>query len=152
MNVTAHQAQPELTIRRNFSAPRELVFRAWTEADQLKRWCCPTGFTIPHSDADIRPGGDYKSCMRSPEGAEHWVTGTYLEIVPDEKVVFTHSWLDEAGQKTHDTTVIVTLADAEGGGTALTLHQAFFLTESSRDGHEEGWNSTLDALSEHLAK
>ncbi|WP_196259179.1 SRPBCC family protein [Pelagibacterium limicola] len=152
MNAMAPQTRPELTIRRKFSAPRGLVFRAWTDPDQLKLWCCPTGFTIPHSEADIRIGGDYRSCMRSPEGDEYWTGGTYLEIVPDEKVVFTHSWLDDAGQKTHDTTVTVTLTDAEGGGTSLTLHQSFFLSESARDGHEEGWNSTLDALSEYLAK
>ena len=149
---TKVEARPELTIRRTFAAPRALVFQAWTDGEQLKRWSCPTGFTIPFSEGDIRPGGKFRTCMRSPEGEDHWLSGAYVEIVPEEKIVFTHRWHDEAGEPGHETVVTVTLADSQHGGTRLTLHQAFFISEASRDGHFSGWTETLDSLERFLAK
>jgi uncharacterized protein YndB with AHSA1/START domain len=143
-------AGAELTIVRHFDAPRPLVFRMWTEADHLKRWCCPTGFTIPVSEGDIRPAGWFKTCMRAPDGADHWLGGRYLEILPPERLVFTHHWLDADGRPGHETRVTVTLAE-DGGGTRLTLYQAFFLTTASRDSHEGGWSQTLDSLKEYLS-
>ncbi|MEW9834853.1 SRPBCC family protein [Mesorhizobium marinum] len=89
--------------------------------------------------------------MRSPQGEDHWLGGTYIEIVRDLKIVFSHAWQDASGQAGPETTVTVRLADSDGGGTLLTLHQAFFVTVSSRDGHMEGWNETLDQLERHLA-
>ncbi len=145
------QTRPELTIRRNFDAPRPLVFRMWTESEHLTRWCCPKGFTIPFSEGDIRPGGRYRTCMRSPQGEDFWLDGSYLEIVQDEKIVFTHIWRDSAEDSGHETVVTVTLADAEQGGTRLTLRQAYFISEASRDGHSEGWTETLDSLEGYLA-
>jgi uncharacterized protein YndB with AHSA1/START domain len=144
--------KPELLIRRTFEAPRSLVFQAWTDGERLKRWCCPTGFTISFSEGDIRPGGKFRTCMRSPQGEDHWVGGTYTEIVPDEKIVFTHAWQDEAGNSAHETVVTVTLSDDVEGNTQLTLHQAFFLSEASRDGHLQGWNQTLIELARYLTQ
>ncbi len=149
---TASQVAPELLIRRNFDAPRALVFKVWTDSEHLKRWCCPKGFTISFSEGDIRPGGTYRTCMRSPEGEDYWLDGRYLEIVQDEKIVFTHIWRDAADDANHETIVTVTLADADAGGTRLTLHQAFFVSEESRDGHRSGWMGTLDNLEGYLAK
>jgi uncharacterized protein YndB with AHSA1/START domain len=149
---TASQTRPELLIRRTFDAPRALVFKVWTDGDHLKNWCCPTGFTIPFSEGDIRPGGHYRTCMRSPEGEDHWVGGAYREIVENERIVFTHAWQDAGGKPGHETVVTITLEDAAQGGTALTLHQAFFESDASRDGHMEGWNETLDSLAEYLAR
>jgi len=153
MNAPARTAtRPELLIRRTFDAPRKLVFAAWTDGEHLRKWCCPTGFTIPVSEGDIRPGGSFRTCMRSPHGEDNWLGGTYTEIVPDEKIVFTHAWEDADGNRDHETVVTVTLADAEDGKTRLTLHQAFFLIDASRDGHLGGWNETLDNLEEYLSK
>lgn len=153
MNASAKAAsRPELTIRRTFAAPRALVYKVWTDGEHLRRWCCPTGFTIPFSEGDIRPGGMFRTCMRSPDGTDHWLGGAYLELVENEKIVFTHAWQDEAGNSDHETTVTVTLADTAEGGTRLTLHQAFFASEASRAGHEDGWNETLDSLERYLAR
>jgi uncharacterized protein YndB with AHSA1/START domain len=150
MNVRA-ETRPELTIRRRFDAARELVFRCWTEPDRLNRWCCPKGFTLPFSEGDIRPGGWFKTCMRDPDGTDHWLAGTYKEIVPPERIVFSHRWLDDKGTPEHETVVTITLKD-DDGGTMLTLHQAFFLSYASRDGHRVGWEETLDNLAEYLAQ
>ena len=150
--MNAHAGtQPELLIKRSFDAPRDLVFKCWTDPEHLKRWCCPTGFTIPFSEGDIRPGGWFKTCMRAPDGTDHWLGGKYEEIVPPEKIVFSHGWLNDKGETDHQTTVTITLAE-DGDRTRLTLHQAFFQSTESRDGHRVGWEETLDNLAEYLVK
>ena len=141
----------ELFIQRTFDAPRELVFRMWTEAEHLSRWCCPIGFTIPHSEGDIRAGGRFRMCMRSPTGEDHWLGGTYREIVPPERLVFTHAWQEADGSSNHQTVVTVTF-EARQGKTQLSLHQAFFQDAASRAGHEGGWQETLDNLTGYLAR
>jgi len=146
---TARQSDAELYISRLFDAPPALVFEAWTKPEHLNRWCCPTGFTLPFSEGEIRTGGSFKTCMRSPEGQDHWLSGTYREITPPERLVFTHAWHDENGERGHETVVTITLKE-EGGKTRLTLHQAFFTSKASRDGHESGWNATLDNLAAYL--
>ena len=150
--MNAHvETRPELLIRRSFDAPRELVFKCWTEPESLSRWCCPKGFTLPHSEGEIRTGGSFRTCMRGPDGTEYWLSGTYKEIVPPRRLVFSHRWLNDEGHPEHETVVTVTLDD-EDGRTMLTLHQGFFLSEASRDGHRGGWEETLDNLAEYLAR
>ncbi|RCS22829.1 SRPBCC domain-containing protein [Phyllobacterium salinisoli] len=147
--ATAGQSDAELIISRLFDAPRALVFEAWTNPDHLNRWCCPIGFTLPFSQGDIRSGGWFKTCMRSPEGEDHWLSGTYREVKPHERIVFTHAWHDETGKPGQETVVTITLRD-ENGRTQLTLHQALFDSKASRDGHQDGWNATLDSLETYL--
>ena len=81
-------ADRELTVTRLIDAPRTLVFTAWTEPEQVARWWGPKGFVTTYSEMDIRPGGAYRLCMRSPEGKDHWKRGVYQEIVPPERIVF----------------------------------------------------------------
>jgi uncharacterized protein YndB with AHSA1/START domain len=150
-DAAVRQSDAELHISRLFDAPRALVFEAWTKPEHLDRWSCPTGFTIPHSEGDVRTGGWFKTCMRSPEGNDHWLSGTYREVTPHERIVFTHAWHDEDGRPGHETMVTVTFSD-EGGRTRVTLHQAFFASKASRDGHEDGWNATLDNLATYLPR
>lgn len=148
-SAAARQSDAELYISRHFDAPRELVFEAWTKPEHLNRWCCPTGFTIPVSEGDIRTGGHFRTCMRSPEGEDNWLSGTYREVAAPERIVFTHAWHDENGKPGHETVVTVIFKE-EGGKTRLTLHQAFFASKASRDGHEGGWKQTLDNLASYL--
>ena len=123
----------------------------WTEPEHLQRWCCPKGFTLPVSEGDISEGGSFRSCMRSPEGQDHWLAGTYRELTRHSKIVFTHAWLDEQGHAQHETLVSITLEELDGK-TRLTLHQASFRNEASKNGHAEGWSETLDNLEEYLAR
>jgi uncharacterized protein YndB with AHSA1/START domain len=144
-------AEPELVITRVFDAPRSLVFKCWTEPEHLERWQgAPRGFTVTTHERDLRPGGAYRVCMRSPEGKDHWLQGVYREIVEPERLVFTHVWLDAAGNPGKETLVTLTFTE-RGGKTELTLHQTGFKSVASRDGHKEGWTSTLDRLAEYLA-
>jgi uncharacterized protein YndB with AHSA1/START domain len=150
-NHTSSTAEPELLITRFFDAPRELVFQAWTDPEHLKRWGnAPVGFTVTTEKSDIRPGGEYKVCMRSPEGVDHWLQGVYTEVVPPERLSFTHTWLRADGTPGVETRVTLTFVD-RGNRTELTLHQTGFDTVASRDGHDHGWNSTFDRLADYLA-
>jgi uncharacterized protein YndB with AHSA1/START domain len=154
MNATARSdaAAPEreLTIRRTFNAPRALVFRAWTEPEHLARWSCPRGFTSTGNQGELRVGGAFSAGMRSPQGTEHRLRGVYREIVPPERLVFTHCWLDERGTPGPETLVTVTLTERDGR-TEMTFHQGIFASVAVRDGHEQGWSSCFERLAELLA-
>jgi uncharacterized protein YndB with AHSA1/START domain len=140
----------ELLIKRVFDAPRQLVFDAWTKPEHLARWQgAPEGFTVSSHDVDLRPGGAYRLCMRSPEGVDHWLQGVYREVVDPERLVFTHVWLDDRKQPGPETVVTIMLADL-GGKTELTLHQTGFKAVQSRDGHYTGWTSTLDRFHAYI--
>lgn len=83
--------QQELVIKRIFDAPRELVWDAWTEPEQIMRWWGPKGFSAPVAKIDLRVGGAYLNCMRSPEGKDFWSKGVFREIVAPERLVMTDS-------------------------------------------------------------
>ena len=87
----------ELFITRIFDAPCKSVWKAWTEPDLVKRWWGPKGFTSPYCKIDLRVGGKFLYCMRSPEGKDYWSTGIYREIIPEERIVFSDSFADESG-------------------------------------------------------
>jgi uncharacterized protein YndB with AHSA1/START domain len=153
----------ELVIERVFDAPRELVWKAWTEPEHFMRWWGPKGFTTPFCEIDLRVGGKYLNCMRSPEGKDYWSTGVYREIVPLERIVCTDSFADEhgnvvpashygmAGDFPLEMLVTVTLEEHEGK-TKLTLHHVGIPAGAHREGASQGWSESLDKLAEYLAK
>jgi uncharacterized protein YndB with AHSA1/START domain len=145
------ERERELVITRIFDAPRHLVFQAWTEPDRVARWWGPQGFVTTYCDMDIRPGGTFRVCMRSPEGIEYWKRGTYREVVAPERLVFTFAWENAEGKPGHQTLVTVTFAK-RGDKTELTLRQAVFETVVTRDDHRRGWTSTLQRFAEYLAE
>jgi len=151
----------EIVIERVFDAPREQVWKAWTDPEQIKRWWGPEHFTAPSAENDLRVGGKYLYCMRSPDGQDFWSTGTYREIVPLEKIVATDSFADENGKvvpATHygmppemplEMLVTVTFED-DGGKTKLTVRHAGFPAGDMSEQAEAGWNQSLDKLAETL--
>jgi uncharacterized protein YndB with AHSA1/START domain len=141
----------EMTIQRTLNAPRSLVFSAWTEPQHLEHWeNAPRGFTVTTNEVDFRVGGAYRVCMRSPEGVDHWLQGTYRDIAKPERLAFTHIWLDAQGKPGKETVVTISFAD-RGAQTELTLHQTGFESAGSRDGHRDGWSSSIDRFEEYLA-
>jgi uncharacterized protein YndB with AHSA1/START domain len=144
---TQAESGRELVITRVFDAPRELVFRAWVDPEHLVRWSAPKGFTIWFNEGEVRPGGSYRLCMRSPEGEDHWLRGVYREIVEPERLVFTHVWESDPD---HETVVTVTFAE-RGGKTEMTFRQGPFKSAESRDGHAEGWTECFEKLDDLLA-
>ena len=143
-------ADRELAVTRIIPAPRALVFAAWTDPDHVARWWGPRGFVTTFCEMEIRPGGAYRVCMRSPEGSDHWKRGVYREIVVPERIVFTFAWEDENGRPGHQTLVSVTFEDL-GAMTRLTLRQSGFDAVENRDSHIKGWSSCLERFAEYAA-
>jgi uncharacterized protein YndB with AHSA1/START domain len=142
-------AERELVVSRLIDAPRALVFRAWTDADHVARWWGPQGYVTTYCKMDIRPGGAFRVCMRSPEGTDHRKRGVYREIVAPERIVFTFAWEDAEGNLGHELLTTVTFAE-HGEGTLLTLHQALFQTTEACDSHRGGWTSCLARFAEYV--
>ena len=150
-SLATESAERVLVISRIFDAPRQLVFKAWTEPEHLVHWWGPKGFTLPICTMDFRLGGAYRFCMRSPEGTDHWLQGVYREIMEPERLVFTYAWEDAEGKPGHETLVTVTFAEHDGK-TKLTMHQAVFESIAVCNEHQSGWTASLDRLAEYLAK
>ena len=161
--VANNTKQQGIVITRIFNAPREKVWKAWTDPELMKRWWGPKHFTSPFCKIDFRVGGKYLYCMRSPEGQEFWSTGVYREIVPLERIVCTDSFADEKGNvvpATHygmgeevplEMLVTVTFEDL-GGKTRMTLRHEGLPAGEMRDGAGAGWSESFDKLAEYLAK
>ena len=139
-----------LILSRVFDAPRPLVFKVWTQPEHLARWWGPRGFTLISYKTDVRPNGTYRFGVRSPENTEHWAHGTYREVIPPERLVFTHAWEHPDGSPKHETMVTLTFVE-QGEKTKLTLRQTLFESVTARDLHRGGWSSTFDLLAEYLA-
>lgn len=148
--VKAAEKPIELVITRVFNAPRELVWKAWTDGETMSRWSAPHGFTIHHGERELRPGGAWRCGMRAPDGEDHWVGGVYREVTPPERLAFTHAW-EENGKRGHETLVTVTLEAVEAGKTRMIFVQSGFDSTTSRDGHKEGWSEAFEQLTIILA-
>jgi uncharacterized protein YndB with AHSA1/START domain len=140
----------EVTITRVFDAPRDAVWRAWTDAEQLKQWFMPHGFTVPECTVDLRPGGVLRMVIQGPDGGESTIDGEFLEVDPPARCVFTTATFE--GSLTGRNTV--TFED-RGSKTELTLHAE--VTTSSPElraalaGMEEGWLQSLEKLDAFLS-
>jgi uncharacterized protein YndB with AHSA1/START domain len=142
-------ADRELTVSRVIDAPRPLVFKAWTDPEQIARWWGPKGFTTIDYEMDVRPGGGYRLHMRSPEGTDHRKRGVYREIREPERIVFTFAWEEPDGRLGHELLVTVTF-EALGEKTRLTLHQGTFGSVENRESHVIGWTSCLERFGEYM--
>ncbi|WP_342239334.1 SRPBCC family protein [Inquilinus sp. OTU3971] len=146
----------ELVLTRLIDAPRETLFRAWTEPELMKRWFTPRPWTTPVIEVDLRPGGSNLIVMRGPDGTEFPNRGVYLEIVKNERLVFTDAYTKawEPSEKPFFTGII-TFED-EGGKTRYTA-RALHWTVADREAHEkmgfhEGWGQCADQLAELAAR
>ncbi|MEV0710639.1 SRPBCC family protein [Nocardia aurea] len=139
----------EFTIVRTFDAPRELVFEAWLDPDQLVRWAGPHGFSTPRDTIVVEPrvGGRYDSVMVSDtDGARYPSAGVFREIVAPERLVFT--WGDPTGDGGADSESVATVTFAETGAneTTMTFHLLAPGPLTPEDGAREGWGQSLDRL------
>lgn len=142
-----------VTIERVVQAPREVVWRAWTEPEHFARWYGPAGFTLPVCEIDLRVGGRHLWGMRSPDGQEMFSTGVYSEVVPNERFVCTDAFADADGNIVPmgdghpvETTLTLTLEDLGGGQTKMTLRQAGWPDPGMAAGAGGGWNQAFDKL------
>jgi len=156
-------------ISRVFDAPRERVWQAWTEVEQMKQWWGPKGFTVTHCKLDLRPGGKGHYCLRAPDGSEMWGRFVYREIVAPERLVWINSFSDKDGGLTshpmspnwpremHSTASFKDL----GGRTEVTIEWIpvdgsteleIGTFDKGRDSMKGGWTGTMEQLIAYLAK
>ena len=150
MDQVNDAANRTLTIVRTFDAPRELIFKVWSQPEHVVRWWGPKGFTTPACQMDVRPGGSYRTVIRSPEGKEHVMRGNYREVVPPERLVMSFAWEDGEGRPGHETLVEVAFEDVEGR-TRLTFKHGVFETVAACESHLQGWTAFMESLAAYLA-
>jgi len=148
-------AERELTLTRVFDAPRELVWKMWTDPKHMAQWWGPHGFTNPVCEMDVRVGGAIRIDMRSPDGIVYPMTGTFREIVAPERLVFTAVAEDHDGNALLESLTTVTF-ERVGQKTKLTVHaQAIGLAPVAVQmlaGMEAGWTQSLERLTALLAR
>jgi uncharacterized protein YndB with AHSA1/START domain len=163
MTFTPHPTDPalDLVLEREVDVPPELVWKAWTTPDLLKQWFTPKPWTTPQCEIDLRPGGLFRTVMRSPDGEEHDNVGCFIDIVPNERL----SWTSVLGpdyrplavdpDDLHLTAVIELQPNGRGGTRyrAVAIHR----DPAERKRHEEmgfheGWGTVLDQLVEAVTR
>jgi uncharacterized protein YndB with AHSA1/START domain len=149
-DMDAREGRLDLTLTRLVDVPRALVWKAWTTPEHLKKWWAPKPYETIDCEMDLRPGGIFRTVMRSPEGNEFPTKGIFLEIVQNERIVLTDTLEPGYWPATNPFfTAIVTLQD-EGGKTRYTA-RALHKDDADREKHEkmgfhEGWGKCLDQL------
>lgn len=141
----------ELRLTRLIDAPRQAVWRCWTDPERLKQWFAPVPYTTPVAELDLRPGGSSLIVMQGPDGARMPNRGTYLEVTPHERLVFTDAYVGdwEPREGKPFMTVVLTFEDEDGRTryTARVLHW----TAEDRETHEkmgfhQGWAICAEQL------
>lgn len=139
------KTEVSLEIRRVIKAPRDRVYAAWTDPEQLRQWFGPENVRTREIVAQTWVGGKFRWDLINPEGEEMTVEGEYRELQPGRKIVFTWQWQDDENWENHNSIVTIELADAADGTEVRLLHERL-PSEDSRDRHNEGWTSLLNKL------
>jgi uncharacterized protein YndB with AHSA1/START domain len=145
----ATSAEPSIVVTRVFDAPRETVFKLWTDPRHVARWWGPIGFSTTISEMDVRPGGTWRFVMRGPDGTRYVNRVSFIEVAEPERLVYKH------GSEPVDCEVTVTFAE-RGGKTEITMRMLFPSAEARDHAVEkvhaiEGGNQMLARLAERLA-
>jgi len=135
-----------LEMTEMFDAAPERVFKAWTNKKDLVSWYGPEGFTVPFCEIDVRVGGAWRACIKSPEGAEYWMQGKYIEISSPSRLVFTYE--DGSGKGLMGETIVTISFNKIGDKTQMIFRQTNFPTKELRDAHNGGWSSAFKCLRE----
>jgi uncharacterized protein YndB with AHSA1/START domain len=159
MSFTPYEINPELDLEllRDVPVPPAAVFAAWTDPESLKQWFAPRPYSVPLVEMDLRPGGGFRTVMNSPDGEQMMdETGCFLEIVPDEKLVWTAAlttgYRPQPGSMPF--TAILELQPNGSGGCryrAIALHQDPAGAKQHEEmGFHEGWGTVVDQMVEHI--
>lgn len=165
--LAEHLANNEFTISRTFDAPRDLVWKAFTDPERMKQWWGPKGVKVISSKMDLRPGGIYHYGMQTPDGHEIWGKFVYREIVPQERLVLVNSFSDKDGNLTRhpmspnwplEMFSVFTFAEHQGKATVTIRWWPLNASEQERKtfaearaSMQQGWTGTLEQLAGYLA-
>ncbi|UGX84982.1 SRPBCC family protein [Phyllobacterium meliloti] len=145
----------DLVLERIVDVPRELVWKAWTRPEHISKWFTPKPWYISDCEIDLRPGGIFRTVMNSPEGEQSIIHGCYLDIVPNERLVWTDALLPGYRPSAEPFLTSILMLEPHGNGgtkyTAMAIHR----DEAKRQKHEEmgfydGWGTVLDQLVEYV--
>jgi uncharacterized protein YndB with AHSA1/START domain len=146
---------PELTFTRTFDAPRELVFKVWTDPYHVAQWWGPHGLTIPLSKVDARVGGLFEVHMLTPDGTLLPSVGEFKEVVPHERIVFSSNLISAEGETLIDVVNTIRL-EAVGSRTKMTLHVKVLWADPRVAGKlgtmEQGWSESLDRFAAEVMR
>ena len=144
-------SETALRLSRSYPAPREELYRAWTDPQALEHWFAPDPeFVTKVPILELRPGGRYRVEM-TKGGATHVAVGRYQEVRPPERLVFTWKWETDPDRGTEDTIVTVEFLD-RGQSTEVILTHEKFPTAAARDDHGKGWTGCLEMLARYLSE
>ncbi|HVA28759.1 MAG TPA: SRPBCC domain-containing protein [Candidatus Baltobacteraceae bacterium] len=150
MTQTQNPAAIALVLRRTFDAPRETVFKAWTDPAIMRQFFDPTERGCKGIEVDLRTGGAYRIAMVGSDGSDFVAVGTYREVVVPERVVCTWRWLEDDPSQEHDTLLTLEFI-ARGQQTELVLTHENLRDAESCANHTEGWTKIIDACEKILA-
>jgi uncharacterized protein YndB with AHSA1/START domain len=157
-NRTASK-EDAVVVERIFNAGVDLIWQLWTDPNHFKHWYGPKGFTVPVAKMDLRVGGQRLICMASPDGSRKmWTTGEYVEIMPQERLVYTESPADENGNVVSPSamgmpegypmkTEVTVLLEDLGGRTKMVLTHSGVPADS---GANTGWEQAFDKLADYI--
>ena len=157
--MSARQTDKPFVISRDFDAPRELVWKSWTEPERLKHWWGPKGFVVHTCKVDLRPGGRFHYGMSAPDGSDMWGRFVYREIDPPRRLVFIDGFANEDGTPNDDfprNEGRVTIEPIEAGRTRMSIQSRFPSTEAMQQvlgmGMEEGLTQAVGQIDAILAE
>ena len=139
----------EVRVERLIEGPIEAVFRAWTTVEGMRQWWGPGAFTTPYAEIDLRPGGSYLLVMQPPEGDPLHLRGTYREVVPLRRLVYTWQW--KAGVPDRRESVVTVEFEDLGVATKVIVVHGDFGEQSQPEPYESGWQSGLEKLAVYVA-
>ena len=140
--------KPSLTLERHYPVAPEKVWRAWTDAEAVKRWWGPgPGEPVSLAELDVRVGGRFRIVFGGPDGKMHECAGVYKEVVPNRKLVFTWHWPNTTPERI---SVVSIEFHRTPTGTDLVFKHEQLFDEKARDDHKRGWTATLDKLERFL--
>ena len=148
-HVANQLVERRINIIRVFNAPRRVVFKAWTEPEQLAQWWGPRGFTNPLCEVDARPGGTIRIIMRAPDGVSHEMRGVFREVSESERLVFTNRAIGPNGESLLEGLTTVSFSEREGKTTMTLDTSAVALLPEARamlNGMNDGWSQSLERL------
>ena len=148
METVGVKQKPSLSLSRHYPASPEKVWRAWTEAEAVKKWWGPgPGEPVSLAELDVRVGGRFRIVFGGPDGKAHECAGVYKEVVPHRKLVFTWSWPNSTPERVSVVTIV--FKDVNGKTDLMFTHEQLF-DEKARDDHKRGWTAALENLGSFL--
>ncbi|MCB1139143.1 MAG: SRPBCC family protein [Leptospiraceae bacterium] len=154
-DILNFDSERDLVLERLIAVPVDRVWAAWTEPELLKKWFCPRPWQLGHCEVDLRPGGLFRTVMRSPEGEEYPSDGCYLEVNPQKRLIFTDTLGPGYRPSANPFMTAIISFESQGQKTlyrAVAMHASAETAQKHEEmGFSQGWSAALDQLVECMS-